>query len=478
VRPLALALAALALAPALAGCAGSADPRGDLVPYPRMHDAATYALRGAQVDLARWENGHALEGGDARLKLSVLPGGAALDGARIPHATFLVREDLEVAGGAVHHADLYVSPAHEAVVQSFYPLSGDQSIVAFDERGYPWLFGASALFGESLAPGDRIPVTIPDNLGHGAALNLSWRVGGAETVDGVRATRLDLDGSPSLGATLWMEPGSPWPVAASLTLRDAGVEPLLRADGSYPAHVEAHRVLVERGDQALPPRDRAEAFAADAALARAPWDGFAPPDGPEAYEPYLLGDAIRDAKLVDNGLAAWLKGAQDPRLYRATFKLFDGPAQGTENATWLLEFVDRTESYYQVQMERLEPANGTLPAPPAALPPGAPPLGVPRATQSGPAQAPASENHGWFAADAVPGQMVTLSQGIDVVRAVFGAKGVQIFLRSFEDPPGYAYYLDGGWDGPQGRYTVVYDPERAFLQEATGHGVTPRLAGP
>jgi hypothetical protein len=145
--------------------------------------------------------------------------------------------------------------------------------------------------------------------------------------------------------------------------------------------------------------------------------------------------------------------------------------------------VDKQETYYQVQMGRLQAANGTLPAPPAApvpLPREAPAVGVPRVESSGPAQAPASSNHGWFAQDAVPAKLVTLSQGIDVVRAVFGAKGIEIFLRSFQDPPGYQYFLDGGWDGDKGekgRYTVVYDPQKGLIQEATGHGVTPRLAG-
>lgn len=471
--------AALLLVILLAGClgGGGGSGRDDLVPYPKLHESATYAVKGAAVDLGRWENGHAFATQGAQIKLTVLPGAAALDAARIPHATFLVREDVSEAGGFVHHADLYVSPAHEGIVQSVYPLSGDQSIVAFDERGYPWLFGASALFGESLAPGAAIPVAIPDNLGHGAALNLSWRVKGAEDVNGVHATRLDLEGSSSVHGALWMEPGSPWPLAVNLTLDDAGVEPLLRADGGYPARLEARRSAVERGDEPVPPRNPSEHFLDDAAIRRDPWDGFAPPDGTEAYEPYLLGEAIRDAKLLDpQGLGAWLKAAQDPRLYRATYKGFDGPAQGTLNATWLLVFVDKSESYYQVQMGRVQPANGTLPA----LPVPPPAQGVPRVEQTGPYAAPASTNHGWFAKESVPDKLVSLSQGIDVVRGVFGAKGVQIFLRSFQDPPGYQYFLDGGWDsdkGEKGRYTVVYDPETGLLQEATGHGVTARLAG-
>ncbi|MEA3202149.1 MAG: hypothetical protein QOE90_3577 [Thermoplasmata archaeon] len=457
-----------------AGCASRAgETRDALVPYPRLHESATYAVSGSLADLARWENGAPITTPDAKLRFSLLSTQTALDAARTAQPTVLLREELLVAGGAVKLADLYVSPAHQALVQGVYPLSGDQSIVAFDERGYPWLFGASALFGEAISPGATLPVSIPDNLGHGHALNLTWRVVGSERVGDVDATRLDLDGSPSLAGSLWMQAGSPWPVRATLTLKDAGVEPLLRAQ-SYPAHVDARRQAVASGDKPLPPRDRAATFGEDAAAPREAWDGTAPPDGSTSYEPYLLSEAIRDAKLLDTGLQTWTKGAQSPILYRATFKPFATPAQGVENETWLLVFVDQRETYYQVQMGRLQPppASSPLPAP-------VPTIGAPRVESSGPYEPPASANHGWFPKESVPAKLVPLAAGIDVVRSAFGAKGVQIFLRSFQDPPGYQYFLDGGWDGPkgeEGRYTVVYDPETGLLQEATGHGLGARLA--
>ena len=89
---------------------------------------------------------------------------------------------------------------------------------------------------------------------------------------------------------------------------------------------------------------------------------------------------------------------------------------------------------------------------------------------------PSSANHGWFAKDALPAQLVPLSEGVRTVKAVFGAPQVQIFLRSFAQPPGYSYFIDGGWDqGESKRYTVVYNPETGLLEEATGP-VTPRLA--
>src|SRR5581483_4357086 len=190
------------------------------------------------------------------------------------------------------------------------------------------------------------------------------------------------------------------------------------------------------GDARLPPRDRSAHFGADTAAPRQAWDGTAPPEGSTSYEPYLLSEAMRDAKLLDPGLQGWMKGAQDPLLYRATFKPIDTPAQGVVNETWLLVFVDKTESYYQVQMGRLQ-ANATLPAPAPVAAPGS---GAPRVESSGPYAPPASANHGWFARDAVPEKLVPLAAGIDVVRGVFGAKGIQIFLRSFEDPPGYQYF--------------------------------------
>jgi hypothetical protein len=479
VRRLALLAVVVCVAPAFAGCAQ--DPgasRETLVPYPRLHDAVTYDVQGAYVELARWENGHSATGAQ-QVRYRVEPGPGAYDGSRALHPTFLVMTEVGSTAALARHADLYVSPEHEGVVQSVYPLAGDQSVVAFDERGYPWLFGASALFGQDVGAGKSVAFALPANLGPGTGLNLSWRVAGSEDVAGTRATKLVLEGSPSIAGALWMAPGSPWPLKADVTLKDAGVEPALRADGAYPARLTATRVRVEAGSEPVPPRNRAAAFAEDAAAASAAqaWDGFAPPDGPGAYEPYLLSDAIRDARLLDPGVQGWLKAADEPRLYRATFKEIPTPIDGIRNETWLLVFVDKADTYYQAQMGRLQPTNATtggLPGTPVPLPG----LGAPRVEQSGPAEAPASSNHGWFARDAVPAKLVPLSMGVQIVRQMFGAKDVQIFLRSFQSPPGYQYFLDGGWDGEKGekgRYTVVYDPQTGFVQEATGHGVTARL---
>lgn len=460
----ALLVVLVVLAPALAGCA---DPEGasraSLVAYPKLGDEATYRVD-RLVDLARWENGHE---GPFDVRFHLEESTPAFDAARLVHDVFRVR----VASDA-GRSFLFVSPRHEAVVQALYPLAGDQAIVAFDERGYPWLFGASALFGQEIRPGSRVTFQVPDNFGTGRALNLSWRAAGEEDVGGVRAVKLVLEGNASLEGALWMEPGNAWPLRAQLVVKDAAVEPMIRVDGPLPARMDARRVALTPGSASLPPRDRAASFTDDATVAREAWDGFAPPDGASTYAPYALGEAIADAKLLDSKLADWLKAAAEPRLYRATSKSFDGPAQGTLNATWLLVFVDRGEHYYATQM-------GKLVAPGAPSVDVLPRAGVPRVESSGPYDPPASTNHGWFAASAVPAKLVPLSEGVRVVQAFFGAKGVQVFLRSFADPPGYSYFLDGGWDGDKGekgRYTVVYDPNTGLLQEATGHGVVAKLA--
>lgn len=453
----ALLLAGLILAAALGGCfSKGADSRAALVPYPHLGDVATYAVSGAFVDFARWENAHALTGAQtARFELTA--SAKAYDGARALHPAFRVAVSLDGA----KHADLYVDPDHEALVQSVYPLSQDQSVVAFDERGFPWLWGASALFGEDTRDGEVISFSLPDNLGRHAGWNASWRVLGDDA--GLR--RVALEGAPGVNATLWLD-GSPWPARVAFELQDARLAPHVRADGPLPARLEARRVSLTEGGASVPPRDRGAEFREDAVVKRASWDGLRPPDGDAPYAPYLLGDALGDALLLDQGLQAWMKTAEDARLYRATFKQVPGPLEGTVNQTWLLQMVDKRETYYGVQMGRLD-------APLA-------PRGVPRVESSGPAAAPASSNHGWFARDDVPQQLVPLSEGVAIVRSFFDAKGIQIFLRSFADPPGYSYFLDGGWDSAaaeKGRYTVVYNPATAFIEEATGP-VTARLEEP
>jgi len=464
----ALLLALLVAAPALAGCADDdGASRDTLVPYPRMGDEATYRVD-RYVEIARWENGHV---GPLDVRFRVQESAPVLDAARAAYDAFRV----SVEAGGAKQADLFVSPAHEALVQAVYPLAGDQSIVAFDERGFPWLFGASALFGENVAQGRSVAFVVPDTLGGKAGLALRWVSQGAQSLDGRSTTKLVLEGNDSIAGALWLD-GSAWPLRASLTIKDASVAPLLRIDGELPATMDARRVALAQGKDPVPPRNRAASFGPDPAAAREAWDGFAPPDGPDAYETYTLGAALADAKLLDPGAQQWLKGASDPRLYRATFKTLEGPAQGTTNATWLLVFVDKDEHYYAVQMGKLMGATPSLPAaPPAALPA----TGVPRVESSGPYAPPASANHGWFDKAAVPERLVPLSAGVKIVQQTFGAKGVEIFLRSFADPPGYAYFLDGGWDGEKGekgRYTVVYDPNTGLLQEATGHGVAARFA--
>lgn len=460
----ALLVAALVLAAGLAGCADPPDTRANLVPYPRMGDVATYAVEGALVDLARWENARPLVGQPTNVRLALGEGGLALDGARALHPTFLVTRSLNEGGGFVEHARLFVSPVHQAVVQSSYKLSQDQSVLAFDERGYPWLWGASVLFGEELRGGATIPLTLPDNLGIGDAPTLMWGV--AQEGEG---WRLSLLGNASIEATLWLDAGEAWPTRVRVVLKDDGLAPFVRGQGAHPVTMDARLADVQRGGEPVPPRNRGDAFVADDAAARAAWDGEKPPDGAAGYVPYLLAEAVADAKLLDPGLREWLAAAKDPRVYRATFKevpVSAGPAGNVSDQTapyWLVQFVDQDQRYYEVEVERVQP-----PLPLAA--------GVPRIARSGPAEAPKDPNHGWFPRDATVEELVTLSEGVRIVREVFGATRIEIFLRSFADPAGYSYFIDGGMEpGGVGRYTVVYNPATGFLEQATGP-VTPRVS--
>lgn len=459
-RPVLLG-ALLLLAALLAGCGSAPDPRAGLVPYPKVGDVVTYEASGALVEISRWENGHAFLAPAAKVRFTLAESPRVLDAARQVHPAFKVTTEVAEAGAFVRHSDRYVSPEHQAVIQALYPLSQDQAVLSFDERGFPWLWGASALFGADLGRQESVAFALPDNLGRGADRVLAWRVEGTETVDGVEATRLALEGAPGLEGTLWMQPGSPWPLKASLRVLTDELAPHVRVDGATPVSMEARRVEVQEGATHLPARNRGTSFAmTDASLARAAFDGEKPPDGDPAYVPYPLGQAVADAKLVDRGLAAWLDAAEDPRLYRATYIEAPAPTQGVRNLTWLLAWMDKGDRYYTMQIYRLDPSVLGL--------------GVPLLNGSGPSPPPREPNHGWFPPDAVEPQFVPLSEGVRLVRDVFGAQRVEIFLRSFADPPGYSYYVDGGFEGA-GRYTVVFNPNTGLVENATGP-VTPRLA--
>lgn len=453
-------LALLLLAPALAGCASEDDARADIVPYPKLGDVATYEATGALVELARWNNAVPFAAASAQVRFTLAAGPTALDAARALHPTFRVTTEVAEAGVFGKRSERFVSPAHQGIVQGLYVLSQDQSVLSFDERGFPWLFGASPLFGAQLAPGARIDVPLPDNLGRGKSFDISWEVAGEE--DGL--TRLELRGEGANG-TVWLAPGSAWPQRVALEITPA-LAPHVRSDGGYPARIDARLVDLSEGSEPVPPRDRGARFAEDALVERAPWDGEKPADGAAPPFPYPLADAVRDAKLLDRDLAAWLEAADAPILYRATYQNGSGPAQNTMSDLWLLQFVDRSESYYETQISRLSPAALPVPAPA--------PVGVPRIESSGPAKPPSDANHGWFDAASVPGEIVPLSEAVRIVQDVFGAPQVQLFLRSFADPPGYSYFIDGGFEADK-RYTVVYNPNTGLLEQATGP-VSPRVS--
>lgn len=452
--------ALLLLAALLAGCfGGEGDARGGLVPYPRVGDVAVYEASGALVEFARWENGVPFAAPTAQVRLTLVASADAMDGARAQHAAFKLVTDVAEAGVFDMRSERWISPRHEAVVQSYFPLSQDQSIVAFDERGYPWLWGASVLLGEELTEGASFAFETPDNLGVGAAPAFAWTVVGEE--DGL--VKLQLSG-PSVEGALWMEPGSPWPARVELRLlAEDGLAPHVRSDGGLPASISARRVSLSQGAEPVPARDRGASFAPDVSAVRTAWDREMPPDGDITALLYPLSEAARDAKLLDRALAQWFAAADAPILYRATYQEEPGLLDGSTSALWLLQWVDKSDAYYEVQISRLH-------APPL-------PVGLPRVESSAPAEPPANEAHGWFDPAGVPELVVPLSEGIRIVREEFGAGPVQVFLRSFASPPGHSYFLDGGWEeGGVGRYTVVYNPNTGFIEEATGP-VQPRLAG-
>lgn len=459
-RAAAALLLLVLVAAALAGCSRAPDARGDLVAYPRLGDVATYAVQGAYVELTRWENGHAFLGGAGEVRFTLSESGKVLDAARAVHPAFRVATELSDGAGFVRHGDRYVSPEHQAIMQAYYPHSADQGTLSFDERGHPWLFGASVLFGADLAREPEVTFELPDNLGRGETRALAWRVDGTESVEGIDARRLVLEGAPGLDATLWLEPGSAWPLRALVQVTDRGMAPHVRVDGEVPVTMDARRVEVQPGADPLPARNHGATFTGDTGLARAAFDGEKPPDGMAGYVPYLLADAVRDAKLIDRGLAGWLSTAEDPRLYRATYIEAPPPAQGVRNLTWLLAYMDKGGRYYTTQLYRLDAA---------ALG-----LGVPLLNTSGPSEPPKDPNHGWFPADAMPADLVPLSEGVRLVRDTFGAQRIEIFLRSFADPPGYSYFIDGGFEGA-GRYTVIVNASTGLMENATGP-VTPLMA--
>lgn len=381
-----------------------------------------------------------------------------LDAARSVHPTFLVLAERDSGGGFVKHADRFVSPKHQAVVQSYYKLSQDQGTLSFDERGFPWLFGASVLFGADLTR-DDVPFRLPDNLGRANPIDLSWNLAGPERHDGQDTVRYDLAGADSLAGSAWFVQGQAWPARIVLEVKDDGLAPHVRAQQT-PARMDARLTSLTEGAEPMRPRDRAAGFSEDNSVARVAWNGERPPDG-ERYAAYTLSEADRDARLLDRPLVDWLTAAEDPRLYRGTYQEDAGPAEGTRVPNWLLQYVDASNAYYEVEVERMHvDALGQ---------------GAPRVTKSGPAEPPSDKNHGWFAAEALPEKLVPLSEGVRIVRDVFGAEGVQIFLRSFADPPGYSYFLDGGFEHDK-RYTVVYNPSTGLLEQATGP-VSPRAAG-
>lgn len=456
----------LVVAPALAGCTTPSAAVEEPLALPRIGDRAEYAVSGHLVELARWANGFAITGADARLTLAVEEGPRALDGFRSPHETFLVREELGDAGALSPHRDLYVSEALGAVVQSFTPLGAGDVVVGFDERGYPWAWGASLWHGARLEAGATAPLVLPANGGQAAPLALTLRVASAERVGAREAVKVEALGLPD-GASwaIWLAPGVPVPVKVEVRMPPKALDPFVRTDDATPESLrfDAELASFTRGDGRELARAAEgapfESGQADAEFSA--WNREHPPDGRSPrYAPFVLAEAVAWAKLADRAFASWFESHDGAILYRATYLAKAGAIPGTTTHVWLVQYVSRENAFYEVVVER------TLG--------GGSATGVTQVTSSNEAEPPEG-NHGWFATEALPDELLTLDSGVAVMRALFAPRGVEIFLRSFESPPGYAYYIDGGFEDPKLRYTVIVNAQTGFVQAAVGP-VTPRLA--
>ncbi len=456
------AVVLVVLASGLAGCASPGPSGGGVLARPRIGDVAEYVLAGHLVEFARWANGVPLVGAENRLVLRVAAQeGLALDGFRARHAVFRVDEELSTGGALAPLRSWLVSPEQAAVVQGAAPLAGEDAVVSFDERGYPWAWGASAFHGETLAVGRGADVVLLANAGQAAPLAIRLEVVGMDRVrerDAFRVTAVPGPGFAAPAAwTLWLAPDVPYPLRVEATLPRGTWEPFVRLDTSVEAvTMRAELASITRGDVPLPPRNSGARWLDEPVEAEfVAWDREKPPDGGTAYAPFVLAEAVEWAETFDSGFRAWREAHPRSLLYRATHFAKPGPIGGVRTFVWLVQHVSEDDAYYEVQVERSI----------ADAVPGLP--GLTRATLSRPATAPEGD-HGWFPPDDLPDRLLTIGSGVEIMRDVFQPSGVEIFVRSFTDPVGYAYYVDGGFEEPAGRFTVIVNAQSGFLQAAVG----------
>ncbi|MHB8603738.1 MAG: hypothetical protein ACYDCK_00675 [Thermoplasmatota archaeon] len=486
----------------LAGCARPAvTPTGATLALPHIGDSATYVAHGAFLDFRRWANGFTLPPTGESITLAIGASGAAVDGTRRNWSAF--EATLSDTSGTISRE--FVSPEHASLVQSWSPLNGEQAVLAFDERGYPWAWGASVLQGRPLTAGRVESFSLPANAREGASasdpqgvpLALSFRIGAVEPVPyetppvdktmfarPANGVRVELAENASVDWRLWFDPSIPYPLRIEAHWRNGGLAPYVRVDqADAPLLVfTADLVAFTRGATSTPPRDSTATFPTEqVGAALETWDGTAPPEGAPGYEPFALSEAIQWASLTDAPWKQWSAAHPDAHLYRATYSAAPGAVAGSVAHSWLVYYVSSANDYYAFEVNRTQPASApTIPPPLDAAP--IPAAGVTQTVMSGPADAPRGE-HGWFAADRLPKKLLTLSSAVALVEGTFREPRVEIFLRSFTDPVGYGYYIDGGVGQASDagkkpdRFTVIVSAESAFIEAAVGP-VKPLVASP
>lgn len=452
----ALAVGLLVVVPAFAGCFGGTDD-SILVGRPAEGDVVLYEASGEFLDLARLLNAAALPGRSANVRLDVGSTARVFDGALVPHDAH--RTTLAIDNE--RPLERWVDAA--GVVASRLPLSetGDAAL-SFEERGWPWAFGASVLFGRVLAQGDRVPFVLRNDAGQAAPLALAWRV---ERVESGLAT-LALDGAEGARGTLVMEDGVAYASRLDLAIEGGPLAVHLGLDGAPHAMRLAHSAWELREPPIALVTPEESRVASD--LARfAKFNRVHPPDPSPSAFAFPLGEAVAHVRESDEPYKGWASAEKDVILSRGTYlatasatSLPLAPPRTTTHV-WLVQFVSRGEKYWETKVERFV-SNDTG----AAL--------VTRVATSGAVAAPKGE-HGWVDPDRLPGDLLTLASGVAIMRAAFEPDGVQVFVRSFtrDDGYGYFYLVDGGFERPLGRYTVTVNAQTGFVRSAVGPVAAP-----
>lgn len=415
----------------LAGCAEPTSPTALVSPPPRLGDVVEYEVTGPYADLVRWEP--ELPPTLTRIRLTVEPGGSRLTTDLERRDTFAVR--LEGDGGAGWQTlDVrYVALASGVVVEVLTPFNETQSVVSWEEFGFPWFFGASVFMGRTT------PATGPESASVFPAPPALSRVG-----DHWRAAL------PSHGATLTWRDGETYPDTFRFEVREEAAQWL--ALGFERGTVfEGRKVAETRGATPLEIGTVVEEAQPVADLVA--FDGRAPPERGTSLV-YPLAEAMEAAETQDTGLRAWLGANPEAHLVRATYFLAPpAAANAPAEPAWNLGYVSPEDTYYEVKVQRI----GGLP--------------LARTYDSGPIPAPKGE-HGWIGPEDQPAELLALDDAVARFQEAFSAPGYEIFVRSFtgdaRTQPGYYYLIDGGFERPMGRYTTTWNAQTGLLESAVG----------